>query len=55
MSCILSTITPFINKEILLEALEKCGYEYNIEVGNIYIPAVDTYFQFKNGKLEESL
>lgn len=50
MSCVLRTITPFISKEILLEALEKCGYEYNIKGGNIYIPAVCTYFQFKNGK-----
>lgn len=30
MSCLVKTTTPFISKEILLEALEKCGYKYEI-------------------------
>ncbi|TKZ35679.1 hypothetical protein [Brachyspira catarrhinii] len=37
MSCLVKTTTPFISKEILLEALEKCGYKYKIENGKIYI------------------
>lgn len=54
MSCVVKTQTPFISKEILLEALEKCGYEYNIKSGKIHIPALhmyrNTYFQFIGGK-----
>lgn len=54
MSCRVKTATPFINKEILLEALEKCGYEYKIKGENIDIPALhkyrNTYFELKNGK-----
>lgn len=54
MSCVVKTQTPFISKEILLEALEKCGYKYNIKSGKIYIPALhmyrNTYFQFIGGK-----
>ena len=54
MSCLVKTTTPFISKEILLEALEKCGYEYNIRGGNIHIPALhmyrNTYFKLENRK-----
>lgn len=54
MSCRVKTATPFINKEILLEALEECGYEYKIKGENIDIPALhmyrNTYFELKNGK-----
>lgn len=54
MSCRVKTATPFINKEILLEALEECGYEYNIRGGNIHIPALhmyrNTYFKLENRK-----
>lgn len=48
------TTTPFINEEILLEALKKCGYKYEIKNDKIYIPALhsyrNTYFKFVNGK-----
>ena len=30
MSCLVKTTTPFINEEILLEALKNCGYQYEI-------------------------
>ena len=54
MSCLVKTATPFISEEILLEALEKCGYEYEIKNDKIYIPALhmyrNTYFKFVNGK-----
>lgn len=54
MSCRVKTATPFINKEILLESLEECGYEYKIKGENIDIPALhkyrNTYFELKNGK-----
>lgn len=54
MSCRIKTATPFINKEILLESLEECGYEYKIKGENIDIPALhkyrNTYFELKNGK-----
>lgn len=54
MSCLVKTTTPFISQEILLEALEKCGYNYEIKNDKIYIPALhkyrNTYFKFVNGK-----
>ena len=54
MSCLVKTATPFISEEILLEALEKCGYEYEIKNDKIYIPALhkyrNAYFKFVNGK-----
>ncbi len=54
MSCLVKTTTPFISQEILLEALEKCGYNYEIKNDKIYIPSLhkyrNTYFKFVNGK-----
>ena len=54
MSCLVKTTTPFISEEILLEALKKCGYKYEIKNDKIYIPALhkyrNTYFKFVNGK-----
>lgn len=54
MSCLVKTTTPFISQEILLEALEKCGYNYEIKNDKIYIPLShkyrNTYFKFINGK-----
>lgn len=54
MSCLVKTTTPFISQEILLEALEKCGYNYEIKNDKIYIPSLhkyrNTYFKFANGK-----
>ena len=54
MSCLVKTTTPFISQEILLEALEKCGYNYEIKNDKIYIPLShkyrNTYFKFVNGK-----
>lgn len=54
MSCLVKTATPFINEEILLEALENCGYQYEIKADKIYIPALhiyrNTYFKLVNGK-----
>lgn len=54
MSCLVKTTTPFISQEILLEALEKCGYNYEIKNDKIYIPLLhkyrNTYFKFVNGK-----
>lgn len=54
MSCLVKTTTPFISQEILLEALEKCGYNYEIKNDKIYILSLhkyrNTYFKFVNGK-----
>lgn len=54
MSCLVKTTTPFISQEILLEALEKCGYNYEIKNDKIYIPSLhryrNTYFKFVSGK-----
>ena len=54
MSCLVKTTTPFISQEILLEALEKCGYNYEIKNDKIYIPSLhkyrNTYFKFVNWK-----
>lgn len=54
MSCLVKTTTPFISQEILLEALEKCGYNYEIKNDKIYIPSLhkyrNTYSKFVNGK-----
>lgn len=54
MSCLVKTTTPFISQEIILEALEKCGYNYEIKNDKIYIPSLhkyrNTYFKFVNGK-----
>lgn len=54
MSCLVKTATPFINEEILLEALENCGYQYEIKANEIYIPQLhkyrDTCFKLVNGK-----
>lgn len=54
MSCLVKTTTPFINEEILLEALKNCGYQYEIRGNKIYIPSLnryrDTYFKLVNGK-----
>lgn len=54
MSFLVKTTTPFISQEILLEALEKCGYNYEIKNDKIYIPSLhkyrNTYFKFVNGK-----
>lgn len=54
MSCRVRTATPFINEEILLEALKECGYKYELKGDKIYIPALhnygSTYFKFTNGK-----
>ena len=56
MSCLVKTTTPFISQEILLEALEKCGYNYEIKNDKIYIPSLhkyrNTYFKFVNGKYD---
>ena len=54
MSCLVKTTTPFINEEILLEALKNCGYQYEIKGNKIDIPSLnkyrDTYFKVVNGK-----
>ena len=54
MSCLVRTTTPFINEEILLEALKNCGYQYELKADKIYIPSLhryrNTYFKLVNGK-----
>ncbi|WP_297205562.1 hypothetical protein [uncultured Brachyspira sp.] len=54
MSCLVKTTTPFINEEILLEALKNCGYQYELKNDKIYIPSLhrfrNTYFKLVNGK-----
>ena len=54
MSCLVRTTTPFINEEILLEALKNCGYKYELRGNKIYLPEFnlyrETYFKLVNGK-----
>ncbi|WP_028330169.1 hypothetical protein [Brachyspira alvinipulli] len=54
MSCLVKTTTPFINEEILLEALKNCGYQYELKNDKIYIPSLhkyrNRYFKLVNGK-----
>ena len=54
MSCLVRTTTPFINEEILLEALKNCGYKYELRGNKIYLPELnvyrETYFKLLNGK-----
>jgi len=54
MSSIVKTITPFINREILCEALKAIGCEYNIQENAIITNRVDYYgkqkFELKNGR-----
>lgn len=54
MSCLVKTTTPFIDEEILLEAITNSGYKYELRSNKIYIPELhvyrDTYFKLVNGK-----
>ena len=43
MSCIVKTITPFIDKDILCAALEKCGCKYQIKDDVILTDRKDYY------------
>ncbi|MBN2890941.1 MAG: hypothetical protein JXL97_03665 [Bacteroidales bacterium] len=54
MSAVVKTITPFINKEMLLQALDCLNFKYTIYVNEIVTERVDFYgnqkFVFLNGR-----
>ncbi len=54
MSSVVKTITPFIDKEILCAALEKCGCKYQIQGSVILTDRKDYYglqkFSFQDGR-----
>lgn len=56
MSAVVKTITPFIIKEILLQALDCLGVEYTLEGNNIVTERVDFYgnqkFVLINGRYQ---
>ncbi|MDP8162369.1 hypothetical protein QJU89_02430 [Pasteurella skyensis] len=57
MSAVIKTITPFIDKECLLKALESIGCQYNelnnrIVVQHNSFRYIQHYFELKNGKYE---
>ena len=54
MSCLVKTITPFIDREILCQALQECGCQYQIQGCDILTDRRDYYglqkFQWQNGR-----
>ncbi len=56
MSAVVKTVTPFINKEILLEALDCLEFKYTIRTNEIITERVDYYgnqkFVFINGRYQ---
>jgi hypothetical protein len=54
MSSVVKTITPFINRDLLLQALDKIGCNYTISGNEIITDRQDYYgkqkFVFRNGK-----
>ena len=51
MSCIVKTVTPFIDKEILCAALNECGCKYKI-VGNEILTERQDYYGFQKFSLQ---
>lgn len=56
MSAVVKTITPFINQELLLQALDAVGCKYTIQGNEIITERVDYYgnqkFVFINGRYQ---
>lgn len=56
MSAVVKTITPFINKEMLLQALDCLDFKYTIKGNEILTERVDYYgnqkFVFTNGRYQ---
>ncbi|GHT59407.1 hypothetical protein AGMMS50239_05980 [Bacteroidia bacterium] len=54
MSCVVKTITPFLNKELLLQALDKVGCKYTLQGNEILTERIDYFgnqkFVFINGR-----
>jgi hypothetical protein len=54
MSCVIKTVTPFINKELLLQALDKVGCKYTLRGNEILTKRTDYFgnqkFVFTNGR-----
>jgi hypothetical protein len=54
MSAIVKTATPFLNKELLLQALENIGCKYTLQGNDILTDRIDYYgiqkFSFLNGR-----
>jgi hypothetical protein len=56
MSAIVQTLTPFVSKDLLLEALETLGVKYNLSQNRVITDRIDYYgnqsFDFINGKYQ---
>ncbi|MDR0559805.1 MAG: hypothetical protein LBG92_06515 [Prevotellaceae bacterium] len=54
MSCVVKTVTPFINQELLLQALDKVGCKYTLQGNEILIDRIDYFgnqkFVFAGGR-----